>query len=137
MPKEVALLESIMATSTRCIWQCSPNQMKCLKKKCSERATKPFFPPAAQEPYLILSSYLVRSQGPHLVISKSLPNRHSFSQQALEMCFRNRLFWTADRGITHYADNPAPPNVISRRWGALNKLVFSGTQEPPQRELNL
>jgi hypothetical protein len=52
------------------------------KKSAAKEQPKPLFPPTTQEPYSILSSYLVQGQGPHLVILKSLPkqslsNRHS------------------------------------------------------------
>jgi hypothetical protein len=56
-----------------------PNEMS--KKSAAKERPKPLFPPTIQEPYSILISDLVRSEGPHFVISKSLPNRHS--QQAL------------------------------------------------------
>jgi hypothetical protein len=98
-----------------------PNEMS--KKSAAKERPKPLFPPTIQEPYSILISDLVRSEGPHFVISKSLPNRHS--QQALPTSTPNRhskyvfAMGILDSRQGHYAlrEQPCSPQRDSKTLG--------------------
>jgi hypothetical protein len=101
-----------------------------LSKKIAKQKAKAFLP-TTQETLLnpkLLSCSESRTTFRNLKVT---------SQQVLECVFAIGYLGQYT-GALHalHANNPAPPDVISRRWRALNKLVFSGTQERPQMESN-